>query len=1192
MNYEWFPSRSVAQLEPRLQWSYALLMLGRLQGMFCVQRCFSASLVILIATILLSGPACGQTVSTGALIGITLDPSGAVLPGVSIQLSNAETKETEFTTSDKEGRFSFTLLSPGTYELRASKTNFDALHLTNINVSITETLRLELRLRLAEVVGNVQVSYEPPMVQSDNSALGRLVNEEAVGHLPLVTRNFAQIAGLAPGVVVGVYNATELGIGGTALSQISKSNDGLYVHGSRSYGNNWQIEGISVTDLQGSGASSGGIPTPNPDTILEFKVQTGLYDAAYGRSGGANVSVITKMGSNTYHGAAFGFFRNDVLNANDFFLNRTGQPRPALRQSQMGFNVGGPIKREKFLFFGAYQKTHQLNGLALGQARIACSAALSSPPIGNDRTPAALGRLFGGMTGALGGAAIRTDGSNINPVALALLNFKLPDGTFLIPTPQTVDPSRAFDSQGFSSFTKPCNFDENQFLTNFDYLRSSKTKIAARFFFAHDSEVVTFPGNAFNSLANIPGSPSPADSDFRVLSLTHTHILGNTSLNEARIGYVYNKTHTRANPPLKWSDVGVAEGEMSEANELPSLKILGSVSFDSAFPQTYTQYSFVGDDTLSFVYGAHAIRTGGSLTRLQDDHDVEGVGSFVEFLSWPDFLLGNSAAGNGSEAFSNVFASVDLFGLFNREYKVWEGSAFVQDDYRISKSLTLNIGLRYERLGQFGDNLGRNSSFDINRADPNPPAGGSVAGYNVASNFPGVPPSGVERVSNTFGTYGAGQNAIAPRIGFAWSVFPNTNRLAFRAGYGIYYSRPTGQTFLSTVTGAPFTLLRSSVGTSNADATFQAPFASPFPTPKSFPEFTPYSSNSTVSIFSIAPGIRPAMIQESSLNLQWELHDGWLLEVGYVGAHGTHLLRTRSLNQALSASEANPIRGAASNTLANIPLRVPIPGVPADSLWEIESEGSSWYNGLEASLTKRVSHGLQFLASYTFSKTLDTDGADIDGTSAGNTLTLGDQNSSRQRWGRASFDRAHRFVLSTTWTLPSPSNGIERRILGGWAVAGVATIQSGTALTIADTNSVNVFGISEDRAQRSGECTNSQLVKGGSIESKLNGYFSVSCFATPPVIGADGVATAFGNSGTGIVDGPGQANLDIALSKAFELNWPREKSSVAFRAEMYNAFNHPQFSNPDANFASPTFGVISSTAVNPRVGQLALRFSF
>jgi len=159
-------------------------------------------------------------------------------------------------------------------------------------------------------------------------------------------------------------------------------------------------------------------------------------------------------------------------------------------------------------------------------------------------------------------------------------------------------------------------------------------------------------------------------------------------------------------------------------------------------------------------------------------------------------------------------------------------------------------------------------------------------------------------------------------------------------------------------------------------------------------------------------------------------------------------------------------------------------------------------------------------------------------------------------------------------------------------VAGVATIQSGTALTIADTNPMNVFGISEDRAQLSGECARSQLVRRGSVESKLNGYFNVSCFMRPPVIGADGIGTAFGNSGTGIVEGPGQANLDIALSKALRQNWPRENSSVEFRAEMYNVFNHPQFSNPDANFASPTFGVISSTAVNPRVGQLAVRFSF
>jgi len=316
------------------------------------------------------------------------------------------------------------------------------------------------------------------------------------------------------------------------------------------------------------------------------------------------------------------------------------------------------------------------------------------------------------------------------------------------------------------------------------------------------------------------------------------------------------------------------------------------------------------------------------------------------------------------------------------------------------------------------------------------------------------------------------------------------------------------------------------------------------------------------------------------------------VELGYVGSHAAHLQRLRSLNQALDATPQNPIRNQTSNTLANLATRVPIPGIRPDSLREMESEGSSWYNGLEASLTKRLSHGLQFLASYTFSKTLDTDGANVNGATTGSVLTLGDQNSPAQRWGRASFDRTHRFVFSTTWTLPSPEHGIERTLLGNWFMAAIVTIQSGSALTIADANSRNVFGITEDRAQLSGTCSKSRLVSEGSIESKLNNYFNSSCFTSPPVIGADGMGTGFGNSATGIVDGPGQANLDIALLRAVGLNWPTEHSRLQFRVEFYNAFNHPQFANPDSNFTSPTFGVITSTAVNPRVGQFAVRFAF
>jgi hypothetical protein len=207
--------------------------------------------------------------------------------------------------------------------------------------------------------------------------------------------------------------------------------------------------------VQGTGAASGGVPIPNPDAIQEFKVQTALYDASYGRYAGANISVITRSGSNAYHGGMFEFLRNDVLNANDFFANQTGQRRPSLKQNQFGFDIGGPIRKDKLLFFGSYQGTRQVNGVAAGQARTGCTASLSTPPLTNDRSAAALGKLFAGMTGALGGAAVKADGSNINPVALALLNFKLPDGTFLIPTPQTIDPTKSFATQGFSFLSQP-----------------------------------------------------------------------------------------------------------------------------------------------------------------------------------------------------------------------------------------------------------------------------------------------------------------------------------------------------------------------------------------------------------------------------------------------------------------------------------------------------------------------------------------------------------------------------------------------------------------------------------------------------------------------------------------------------------------------------------------------------------------
>jgi len=297
------------------------------------------------------------------LIGEVLDPTGRGIPGAAVDLKNQEMAASRSTVSDEEGRFVFTLLPPGIYQVTAQKDGYSQAK-SAVTVSVTETARLSIPLKIAGLTQGVEVHANVSGVQTDSAALGRVVDGNMVTSLPLVTRNYTQIAVLSPGVSAGVFNAGELGSGGMPQSQISGSADGIFVHGARSYDNNYELDGISVNDVQGSGSSSGGIPIPNPDLIQEFKVQMGQYDAAYGRFGGANVSVVTKTGGNDFHGTVFEFWRNDVLNANDFFLNEAGQPRATLKQNQFGFTLGGPILKDKLFFFGSYEGTRQINGLA------------------------------------------------------------------------------------------------------------------------------------------------------------------------------------------------------------------------------------------------------------------------------------------------------------------------------------------------------------------------------------------------------------------------------------------------------------------------------------------------------------------------------------------------------------------------------------------------------------------------------------------------------------------------------------------------------------------------------------------------------------------------------------------------------------------------------------------------------------
>lgn len=1167
----------------------------------------------LVSFLLVVQPAktAAQSAGTGALFGIVTDVSGSTVTGAQVKVTSESSGEVRTVTTGAAGTYTVPLLAPGAYRLDVTKTGFRTLTIPHVQINVTETSSLNIRLEVGEVSEKVLVEAQTKQLQTESSTLGRLTTGEQVDNLPLVTRNYTQIINLNPGVASEVNDAGAIGRGGTAGLGL-----GIVSNGDTSSDNNFQMNGDGVNDLQQSGQFSGGVAIPNPDTIQEFKVQTSQYDASYGRNAGANVDLITKGGTNEYHGSLWEFLRNDDLNANTFFRNAEKQPRPVLKENQFGFTFGGPIKKDKLTFFTSYQGSRQRNGVDAG-----CSATITEPALTNDRSALAMATLFNGQRGALqdalGGVGPAIDvnspqtGYNINPVALALLQLKLPNGQYAIPTPQTVDTTNPnFDAQGTSAYSVPCPYTEDQFMTNADYQMSDKSKLSARFFFANSNLVYTLPQANLGGGTD-PGFPVGLTNNFRNFTLTHTYIFSSTLLNQLELGFHRTFSFYDQSKVFSYSQIGATVPPADDtipaiALDYPSstgLSLGGNGQSVRAGQNTYTL-----QDSLSWNRGRQTFRFGGGISRAQDNQIGFHYLAGELFLSWPDFLLGLDGNDNGTAAFltavtgapnpgySNLVGSLDVLGLFDRAFRVWDGNVYAQDDIKLTRRLTLNLGLRYDRLGDLADALGRNASFDSSLANPNPPTGGTIAGTTLPANYSGGPiPPGAKQLGNDYGINGVGQNTWNPRLGFAWQL-PHTDRVVLRGGYGIYHSRSTGQPFIQLLTAPPFGQIREFVLQSNASANEAVPFPLSVPT---FPAFVPYSPTTSDSISVFDPNFRPPLIQQYSLGVQVQLTPSMALEVGYSGERGLHLIQERSINQADLASPSDPIRGQTTNTLANIPLRVPFEGWSPSNMIQIESAGASWYNALLVGLNKRFSHGLQFQASYTFSRDLSTAYGSTTGPNGGD--AVGNQDDPASRYGPDDFIREHRFVVNYTYELPSPhtKSTFVHQALGGWMLAGVTTIQSGHLLTITYTNTSNIYGINNDRASLSGTCTPSQYVNPGS-PSSLAGttqhYINTSCFTTPALVNpappmGDG-ATGFGNSGVGILEGPGQVNFDIAILKRFPLHWPRESARLEFRTEFFNAFNHPQFGDPSTAFATPNFGQITDTVVAPRILQFALKLSF
>ena len=1152
----------------------------------------------------------GQTPGTGAISGTVYDPVNRVIPNANVLTVNEATHVSRTTTSTATGGFHVPLLPPGTYDVTVTVPGFAVNVSSAIQVTVSQTASLNVVLAVGVTSQSVQVEDNASVASVDSSTLGGLVNERAVQALPLSSRNYTQILGLSPGVVVDLPAASSLGNG----TQNVASN------GATPTANNIQFNGIDANNLAENSAITAetslvGTAIPAPDAIQEFQVLTANFDAAYGRGTGANVDLISKSGSNKFHGSAWEFVRNNIFNANDFFSKLDGQPRADLKQNQFGASVGGPIFRNKTFFFVAYQRTTQVNGLGDEQNPV-------YPLLTSDRSAATLGAEFcpaghldsaglpatGYLTQA-GGTQIACDGSNINPVALAILNAKLANGQFAVPTQQIAIPNTGADASdqvplGQSTYTIPAHYTEDQLTVDIDHTLNAKNTLAGKFFYSRAPTVQAFSPNA----ANVPGWGSNELNRNTMFVLADTHAFSSNLVNIARFGYMRFDGISTVQNPLTAQAIGegTPTGATGAGLNAPGLYAAGLMIGDAGTPsQWQVTNSFIWQDTVALVKGRHNMRFGVEVKRHEvDENQPVETDGLLQIATFADFLLGQSAAQNGSpQGLSNVTNSTAGGGIFRRNERYTDFAGFAQDDIKLTPRLTVNAGLRYEIFGAPTETNGRLANFDADIATTGPiPVAGTYSGFTLPANFSGPVPAGVLKTSSA-GFWKTPYGDVSPRFGF---VLQMTEKplLVLRGGFGVYFDEHSGNLAEQTLTQPPFATLNIVSGAPNGPATLQNPFV-PLVLPNSnYPIFQPRTPTSTPFIEGTNPNIRDGRTQEYNLNVQYAPGRDYLLEIGYVGTNSAHRPGQVEFDQATLASPQNPVNGQTNNSINNVTARLPIQGVSQGSLFT-DSVFIANYNALQASITKRMLHGFQLQGSYTWSKNLD----EVNGEGGNDVFELqlptNNQNNLFSSYGLAGDDRDQRVVLNFIWTAPKfrSAPALARHILTDWEFSGIGLIQSGAALSVFDGNAGSVYGLlgGEVRAQLTGSNPSTH----GSLFSRVaNGYLDSTAFTRAPEA-RNGTSLAdqdFGNSGVGIVRGPGQHNLDAAVERVFPV---REGSSFRFRAEFFNVTNTPQFGNPNTSLgygdptlpnpaASASFGKIFSEAdgPHPRIVQFAAKYLF
>jgi Carboxypeptidase regulatory-like domain len=1275
----------------------------------CIRRSYVAFLILAGLLAGWNASLLAQTAGTGGLTGTVTDSSGAVVPNATVTATSLDTGQARMATTGADGTYSIGLLQPGNYRVKFEAAGFKAVEIASATVTVTETAVLDRTLEVGAQEQTVTVASEVETIQAASSALGTVATARTVTELPLSTRNYTNLLAMSSGANASVQDASLLGKGttliavnGAGTAQNTFLQDGVVINNWFSF--NTGVEGVSV----------GGFAIPNPDAIAEFKIQTSTYDAGYGRNPGANVNVVTKSGSNDFHGNAFEFFRNTALNANTWFRNYNGLSKPVLNSNQYGGVFGGPIKKNKLFFFVSYEETGQKNGLTGYGAATALAAPIPTGNRGSCPTPSpansgtsaayfgacdAAGQNFvSGLASAVspacgnhskitndntsnGGVQVQCPGTggatdalfNLNPVAIAMLQLKNGDGSYLVPS-SGADPNNSAGGYALQTYSIPAIFKDHNGMGNFDYVINNKNTLAGRYQYERDPLDAPFPvQNALQQGNFVPGNPIETIKWNHSAILKLTTIVSNNVVNELHVAYQRYPISNNILTPFTNSQVGVTDlragtdflsgfsiGSSSGGGITGGMSWGGQYQFGGT---VVTQQYQIGDQ-ISWTHGKHSLRAGFEFVRVNDVPNNYGspVGN-PSFARWADFLIGRSACpagtfnpiskggtcgagqtdangnlfpnapgtsnGTGSSSITNGDGGTLTTGTsIPYQWKINDGDFFVQDDLKINSRLTVNFGLRWEYDGWPSEKNGYFTNIwpSLIQTAPNPGSGCvingavfgsgasgtgcSLAGFVAPANYNGVLPQGIFQTSNnTVMQSHAPYDDFAPRIGFAWQPTSNSHWV-MRGGAGFFYEMIPGNNTANNGTPLVGSPVINGLTTANLQNPWQ--FAPTIPGPAGSYGFTPRwinlanGVNSNINQGPLQQNLTVPVTYEWNLNTQYEFARNWLLEIGYVGSHGIWQgSQSRSGQQGQFAAInfniaplAGPgctscaITGATASTNTNVALRVPYLGISPGAT-EVANADNYKYNSLQATVRKQLSYGLQLQGSYTWSR------AFIQAPYGVNVYPY-----EIQQYEMNSNYRPQRFVLNYLWNLPlGHRSGILGKAMEGWSWSGVFTLQDGYPITVTDGRGGSVF-CGGSGCNGTGFAATANLCPGvtnvlssGSLQDRVtsgltggSGYFAAGSFCTPPPItGAGNSGTLFGNTAGGLVLGPGQNNWDMSLAKLINV---RESQSVQFRAEFFDAFNHPQFSLPSASVNGGSLGVITQTSVSPRIIQLALKYSF